>query len=76
MPLVGVRHVPRRKLLSFGIFFLEVFYSNKSRKNPYLQLFEPFGMVEKVKKINNYSFIHYSKREQGLIFAFNSTISS
>jgi len=30
------------------------------------QLFEPFGMVEKVKKINNYSFIHYSKREQAL----------
>ena len=30
------------------------------------QLFEPFGLVEKVKKINNYAFVHFSTRDQAM----------
>ena len=29
-------------------------------------LFEPFGGLEKVKKINNYSFIHFLQREDAV----------
>ena len=30
------------------------------------ELFTPFGTVEKVKKIGNYSFVHYAERDQAL----------
>jgi len=30
------------------------------------ELFMPFGTVEKVKKIGNYSFVHYAERDQAL----------
>ena len=30
------------------------------------ELFTPFGNVEKVKKIGNYSFVHFAEREQAL----------
>ena len=30
------------------------------------ELFTPFGEVEKVKKIGNYSFVHYTEREHAL----------
>ena len=29
-------------------------------------MFEPFGALEKVKKINNYSFVHFMQRENAL----------